>query len=112
MRRSDAEAVCRDELWEATSPRSRSMSPQGRGRSPCRQEKVSRRPHMCSQEREKIGRAWKIIDREQQIIESTRDALLKEEEKESRAMRVMSMRVEEIIKDVRDIRCDRCKDEG
>ena len=61
-RRSDAEAVCRDELWEAMSPRSRSMSPQGRGRSPSRQEKVSKRPHMCSLEREKIGRAWNIMD--------------------------------------------------
>ena len=66
------------------SPRSRSMSPQGRGRSPCRQEKVSRRLHMCSLEREKIGRPWNIIDREQQIIASTRDALLKEVEKGSK----------------------------
>ena len=67
---------------------------------------------MCSLEREKIGRAWNILDREQQIIASTRDALLKEVEKGSRAMRVISMRVDEIVEDVRDIRCDRCRDEG
>ena len=52
------------------------------------------------------------MDREQQIIASTRGALLKEVEKGSRAMRVMSMRVEEIVEDERDIRCDRCRDKG
>ena len=33
-------------------------------------------------------------------------------EKGSRSMRLMSMRVEEIVENVRDIRCDRCVDEG
>ena len=67
---------------------------------------------MCSLEREKLRRAWSIMDREQQIIESTREALLKEVEKGSRGMRLLSMRVEEIVEDMRDIRCDRCRDEG
>ena len=67
---------------------------------------------MCSLEREKLGRAWSIMDREQQIIASTRDALLREVEKGSRAMRLLSIRVEEMMKDVKDIRCDRCKGEG
>jgi hypothetical protein len=67
---------------------------------------------MCILERDKLRRAWSIMDREQQIIESTRDALLKQVEKGSRGMSLFSMRVEEIIKDVRDIRCDRCRDEG
>ena len=40
--RAEASGGCRDELWETSSPRSRSMSPEGRGRSPCRQEKLSR----------------------------------------------------------------------
>ena len=88
------------------------MPQQRRGRSPCRQEKVSKRPHVCSLEREKLGRAWSIMDREQQIIASTRDALLREVEKGSRAMRLLSIRVEEMMKDVKDIRCDRCKGEG
>ena len=57
------------------------------------------------------GISW-ILDREQQIIARTRDALLKEVEKRSRAKRVMSMWVEEIVEDMRDIRCDRCREEG
>ena len=88
------------------------MSPQGRGRSPCRQEKLLRRPYVCSLEREKIGRAWNVMDREQQIIASTRDALLKEVEKVSKAMRVMIMWVEGIVEDVKNIQCDRCRKEG
>ena len=44
--------------------------------------------------------------------EGTRDALLKEVEKESRSMRLMGMRVEELVENVRDIRCDCCVDEG
>ena len=38
--------------------------------------------------------------------------LLKEVEKGSRIMRLVRKRVEEIVKNVRDTHCDRCRDEG
>ena len=67
---------------------------------------------MGSMEREKWGRAWSMMDREQQVIASTRDSLLKEAGRGSSAMRRLSMRVEEIMEDLKDTFCDRCKDEG
>ena len=44
--------------------------------------------------------------------EGTRDALLKEVEKGSRSMRLMYMRVEEIVKNVSDICREHCRDKG
>ena len=125
-RRSREEATCRDELLEATTPRSRSISlnVQGQGRSPYRQEAAARRPQGCSLDREELRMAWSSMDREELkkmrkqteneklIIERTRDALLNDVEKVSRSMSLMSMRVEEIVENVRNIPCNRCVDKG
>ena len=86
-RRFREEATCMDELWEATTARSRSMSPQGWGRSPYRQEAPARRPQGCSLDREEPKMAWSSMDREElkkmrkqtenekRIIEHTMEAL-------------------------------------
>ena len=63
-------------------------------------------------EREKLGRAWSMVDREQQIIASTRDSLLEEAGRGSSAMRRLNRRVEEIMENLKDSFCDRCRDEG
>ena len=67
--RAAASVGCRDEL--------RSMTPENRGRSPRRL--LSRWPNMGRLEREKLGWAWIMVDRKQQIIASTQDSLLEEE---------------------------------
>ena len=63
-------------------------------------------------EREKLGRAWSMVDREQQIIASTQDSLLEEAGRGSSAMRRLNRRVEEIMENLKDSFCDRCRDEG
>ena len=73
------------------------MSPESRGRSPHRQEKLSRWPNVGRLERERMGRAWSMMDREQQIIASTRDSLLEEAGRGSSFMRRLNRRVEEIL---------------
>ena len=88
------------------------MSPESRGRSPHRQEKLSRWPNVGRLERERMGRAWSMMDREQQIIASTRDSLLEEAGQGSSAMRRLNRRVEEIMENLKDSLCNRCRDEG
>ena len=60
--RNAANGGCRDELKE---PRSRSMTPEDRERSPSRQEKLARWMNMDSLERKRLSRAWNMMEREQ-----------------------------------------------
>ena len=60
--RNAANGGCRDELKE---PRSRSMTPEDRGRSPSRQEKLARWMNVDSLERKRLSRAWNMMEREQ-----------------------------------------------
>ena len=83
--RNAATGECRDELKDP-SPRSRSMTPEDQGRSPTMQEKLARWPRVDSMEKERLSRAWSMMEREQRVISDTRDALLMEAGKGSSAM--------------------------
>ena len=50
--------------------------------------------------------------REKQTIERTKEALLYEVEKGARAMRLMGMKVTEILEPLHDSRCETCVSEG
>ena len=63
-------------------------------------------------DREEMKKMRNQTENEKRIIKHTRDAPLNKAEKESRSMKLMSMRVEEIVENVRDIHCGRCMDEG
>ena len=55
--RNAATGGCRDELKDpSSSPRSRSMTPEDRGRSPTMQEKLARWPRVDSLEKERLSR--------------------------------------------------------
>ena len=111
--RNAANGGCRDELKDPSpSPRSRSMTPEDRGRSPTMQEKLARWPKVDNLEKERLGRAWSMMERERRAISDTRDALLMEAGKGSSAMWRQNRRVEEIMADLRETLCDNCREEG
>ena len=51
----------------------RSMTPENRGRSPTMQEKLARWPRVDSPEKERLSRAWSMMEREQRAISDTRE---------------------------------------
>ena len=57
--------------------RSRSMTLEGRERSPATREKLSRWPRVHNLEKERMNRVWSRMEKEQAAISDTRDALLK-----------------------------------
>ena len=78
------------------------MTPENRGRLPTMQEKLARWPGVDSLEKERLSRAWSIMEWEQCAISDTRDALLMEAGKGSSATWRMKRRVEEIMAGLRE----------
>ena len=75
--------------------RSRSMSPQGRCGSPGARE-------------EELRKARRQNKEEHRIMERTKNSLFREVTKGAQEMRLMGVRLTELLEPLHDIRCDMC----
>ena len=97
--RSGERTWCGDEVWGAESPRSRSMSPQGRSDSPGAREEELRKVRRQTKEKYRI-------------IERTKNSLFREVTKGAKEMRLMGERLTKLLEPLHDIRCNMCISEG
>ena len=76
------------------------------------QENMARWRKVDNMEKERLGRAWSMMERERRAISDTMDALIMEAGKSSSAMWKLNRRVQEIMADLRETLCDNCREEG
>ena len=98
-------------LGRAEISRSRSITQEGRERSPATREKLSRWPRVHNLEKERMNRVWSRMEKEQAAISDTRDALLKVAGKGTTELWQMKQRVEDIMAGLRETFCEACWDE-
>ena len=65
---------------------------------------------MGNLERERLSRAWSMLDTEERSIASTWDSLLMEAGRGSSDIWRLNRRVEDIMEDLRNTLCDNCRD--
>ena len=118
--RSAATGGCRSQfidpnanIWTggATVSRSRSLTPEGRERTPATREILSRWPRLHDLERERMNGVWSRMEKEQAALMDTRDALLKLAGKGTTDLWRLKQRMECIMAGLKDKLCEACSDE-
>ena len=103
---------CRHKLRNPSpDTRSRSMTPEDRGRSPIMQERMCRWPIVNNLEQTRMIRPWGLLEKERKTVKEARDALLIEAGRGVNAMSRMMQRGEEVMTGLNFSYCAKCRRE-
>ena len=117
--RSSATGGCRSQFIDpnasgsrgAAGRRSRSLTPEGRERSPASRERLARWPGTMDLERERMKEVWCRMEKEQTALLDTRDGMLKLAAKGTTELWRLKQRMECLMKGFENKICQACSEE-